>query len=75
VRQSRQELGAGRAASLLKPHEPHPATIPHQSTTPGAILALPSLERCGVVGWCGLVEAGFARLLAFEIVDIESFDV
>jgi hypothetical protein len=40
VRHSRQELGAGRAASVLKPHEPHPATIPHQSTTPGVVLAL-----------------------------------
>ena len=40
VRHRRQELGAGRAASPLKPHEPHPATIPHQPTTPGIILAL-----------------------------------
>jgi hypothetical protein len=36
-----------RAASLLKPHEPHPATIPHQSTTPNVILALASTRSYG----------------------------
>jgi hypothetical protein len=40
VRHSREELGAGRAASLLKPDEPHRATIAHWSTTPGVILLL-----------------------------------
>src|ERR687891_1476785 len=38
MRHSHQERSAGRAASLLKPDEPHRATIAHRSTTAGVDL-------------------------------------